>query len=354
MRAAREIRQRVEVVGPDRVLEPERLELLQRAHEALRRRQAPQPVQLDHDVHGRADGAADLAERLQAAVQVPRCDVGAAARLGVRIEWPDLHGRDVLAQQVGRELVGPGEEGVEVLIGALRAAQAPVVDALLGLLADVPVARTGVVDGDVVPARAAKKLVQWPARGVPQDVPQCDVHRGAPARLCAAARIADVARERRGVPLDVERVLAEQVRRGRLVDVRLDGPAAQERFPEADDALVGADLDPEDVGELPQAQRLNLDDLHNARPFLRGRHRVQNSLERDGRPHEALEFLARHAVKALIEVGAIEPTGHQEVAFHRLPGPLAEQHPVGQARSGRCGRRGFRRRRSRRARVAGR
>ena len=61
----------------------------------------------------------------------------------------------------------------------------------------------------------------------------------------------------RWMRLDVQRVAPEQAPGERVVDVRLDGAGAVEGLAEADDAGVGVDADPEDVGELLRPQRLD-------------------------------------------------------------------------------------------------
>ena len=53
-----------------------------------------------------------------------------------------------------------------------------------------------------------------------------------------------------GDTVDRERVTADQLRGERLVDVGLDGSGHEKGLAEADDALVGVDLEPENVLEL--------------------------------------------------------------------------------------------------------
>ena len=80
----------------------------------------PKRVQLHHDVDLRADRSPDLPERLERAIEVAGTDVVAEARLGVRIERPDLHPGDALGEEVGRELVRPVEERVEIFVRPFR------------------------------------------------------------------------------------------------------------------------------------------------------------------------------------------------------------------------------------------
>ena len=69
--------------------------------------------------------------------------------------------------------------------------------------------------------------------------------------------------------LDLERVLADQVGRDGLVQVRLDRLRAEKGLAQSDDALVGVDTHPEDIGELVHPDRLEFRDLHEARPGSR-------------------------------------------------------------------------------------
>ena len=77
-----------------------------------------QSVQFDHDVHAIADRAADLAKRLQRLIEFLGADVVAAPALGREVERPDLHAGDALLEQAVRQLVGPVQERIEILVGA--------------------------------------------------------------------------------------------------------------------------------------------------------------------------------------------------------------------------------------------
>ena len=90
---ARELGHRVELVVADRLLQPGDVVGLQRLGDAQRRRQGPQAVQLDHDLHLAADGVADLLERLERLVEFGKRDAGAVRGLGGDVERPDLHRR---------------------------------------------------------------------------------------------------------------------------------------------------------------------------------------------------------------------------------------------------------------------
>ena len=79
---------------------------------------------------------------------------------------------------------------------------------------------------------------------------------------------ADVADEVLGDAVDGERVAAEQLRRDRLVDIGLDRLRHEEGLAEPDEALVGVDAQPEEVGELLEPDGFDGGDLHF---FLPGR-----------------------------------------------------------------------------------
>jgi hypothetical protein len=72
------------------------------------------------------------------------------------------------------------------------------------------------------------------------------------------------------VALDVARVVAEDARRGYLVQVALDRVEMQGGLAEADDALVGHELDPAQGGPVRQADGPQLDEAHQT-PMGRGR-----------------------------------------------------------------------------------
>ena len=88
--------QQVEAVHTDRVFVPEGVEFFQRTGNFLRHGQAPQAVELDHDVHLVAHCITDLAEGLQRQIQVGVADVLAVAFFSGGVKRPDLHGRDAL------------------------------------------------------------------------------------------------------------------------------------------------------------------------------------------------------------------------------------------------------------------
>ena len=123
-------------------------------------------------------------------------DVVAAARLGVGVERPDLHAGDPLLAQAQRQLAGPVQEGVEILVGPFGLLRhlrySPVADLLPGAGPHIAVAGTGVVDADAIPAGTSQQLVDRLTDRAPEDVPERDVDRRVAAPLDAAGGIADV------------------------------------------------------------------------------------------------------------------------------------------------------------------
>jgi hypothetical protein len=208
-------------------------------------------VELDHDVHRRADG-----------------DPRAVAGLGVRIERPDLHGRGPVGQQILGEPAGVRQERLQVLVrsAGLAVADAPVIDRLHRPLTDVAVAGAGVVDRDRLAARPSEELIERQPAHLSEEIPERDVDRRVATQLDAGARVPEVPAQRGHVTLDLERILPQQVRRDRLVQVRLDGASAEERLSQPDESVVGVHRDEKEVGELLEAQGVDASDLHLGRP----------------------------------------------------------------------------------------
>ena len=256
-----------EAVHAYRVLVPEGIEGLERGRDPHRGGVPPQRVQLHHDVHPVSNRSANPAERLQRPIEIPGGDVVAVGFHRRVVERPDLHSRDALLQQAVRQLVGPVEEGVEVLPGAFgRSVEPPVVGPPVRAAAHVAVARAGVVGADPVPAQAPQQLVDRLPGRLAEEVPERDVHGGAPAGLGAGAREADVGREVPADALDRERVPAEHRHRRRLVQVRLNRPGAEERLPEPREPFVGVHPHPQHVRKLVEPDRLERRDLHPPSP----------------------------------------------------------------------------------------
>ena len=175
-------------------------------------------------------------------------------------------------------------KGVEVLVGAFRLPlEPPVVRPPVGAAPDVAVARAGVVGADPLPREPAQQLVDRLPGGLPEEVPERDVHRRPPPGLDSGAGEADVGRQIAADPLDGEGVAAEHGHRRRLVEIRLDGPRPEERLPEPDEPLVGVHPHPEHVRELVEPHRLERRDLHvsfpSFQPFTRDRTPHLASLE---------------------------------------------------------------------------
>jgi hypothetical protein len=221
-------------------------------------------VELDHDVHLGADRLPDLAERLHRGLELAGGDVEAAPALGREVEGPDLHRRNALLEQRVRELVGAVQEGVEVLVRAFLAVETPILGELALGAAYVAVAGAGVVGPDLRPRETAQELVDRPAGRLAEQVPERDVDRRGAAQLGPARGEAQiiVVEEGAGVAVDLERVLAEQARCRGLVDVGLDGARSEEGLTQAHEPLVGVDLDPEEVRELLEPDRLDRADPH--------------------------------------------------------------------------------------------
>ena len=62
--------------------------------------------------------------------------------------------------------------------------------------------------------------------------------------------------------LDAQRISAQQAWRQRLVDVRLDSPCPVECLAYADKAAIGVNVNPEQIRELIQQDRLERHYLH--------------------------------------------------------------------------------------------
>src|SRR3712207_1893413 len=95
-----------DIVEAKRVLVPVGVELRKSCSELFGHRQAPQRVELDHNVHLVADGLADLGERLKSYLEFGWGYVIAVAALGGEIERPDLHAGNALLQQRMRQIIG--------------------------------------------------------------------------------------------------------------------------------------------------------------------------------------------------------------------------------------------------------
>ncbi len=134
----------------------------------------------------------------------------------------------------------------------------------------VPGAGARVVRADALAAAPAEQAVDRLADGLPEDVPERDVDRRVALRLGAAAAPAgERVVQPPGVALDVARLLAEQARGRDLVQVALDGVEVQARLAEADDALVGDELQPAERRQLLPADGDELGQAQLALPRAR-------------------------------------------------------------------------------------
>src|SRR5207249_4461136 len=100
------------------------------------------------------------------------------------------------------------------------------------------------------------QLVDRLAARLPEQVPEGDVDGGAAAGLDPGPAEAEERVEPVPVPLDLERVLAQEVACGALVHPRGDGTRAERRLSEPHEALVGVEADVREVRELLQEDRL--------------------------------------------------------------------------------------------------
>ena len=164
-RGAVQLGERADVVAEEHVLEPLDVVLLERPRDLDRRRQAPEPVAVDHDPHPRPDGLADPAHRLEAPLELVGRDEQAIARDPEVVERPELHRRDALFEQLVRERLGLVVPAPQVLEDARRA-----VDVVRR--PTVRRAAAGVVDRQPVPNAPAQqledRLARRPGRGGPR------------------------------------------------------------------------------------------------------------------------------------------------------------------------------------------
>ena len=158
---------------PDRILDPEQVEVREGRDDPARGGHVPKRVQLDHHIHLAADGLTDPAERLECLVELGGRDVMTEGRLGVGVERPDLHAGRALVEQAAGQLGGAVEEGVQILVASVgvRLVQAPVRDRLRPASTDVAFAGAGVVGADLVARPAPEQVVQRLAERLAEQVP---------------------------------------------------------------------------------------------------------------------------------------------------------------------------------------
>ena len=128
-----------------------------------------------------------ISEWLHRLVEIAIGDVNAAARLGIRIERPDLHAGDPLLHQADGELIGAVEKPVEILVRSfvLGVTDAPVVDGLSRFVTDIAIARTGVIGANHVLRFSAEELVDRLIGNLAEQVPKRDIEGGITAHLDA-------------------------------------------------------------------------------------------------------------------------------------------------------------------------
>jgi len=119
-----------------------------------------------------------------------------------------------------------------------------------------------------------------------EQVPECDVDSRGGAHLHPGAGKAEVlVLQRASMPVHLQRGLSEQQRRHRLVDVRLDRAGTEEGLAQPDQPLVGVDMEPEQIGELAEPDRLEARDLHGVSPLRRASNPCWSSLATEEHDH---------------------------------------------------------------------
>src|SRR3954470_13209876 len=173
-------------------------------------------MELRHDLDAIAHRFTDLAKRGESNLEILSRQQTAVRALGERVERPDFHRGVALREQALGELVGAMYERYLVVIRPFRLQSGiSCGDTATGNgTRVVVVARARVVCADTFTAGAAEQLRDRLIESLPEDVPQSDVdHRGG-AYFGAAAREAEVTRHQMAVVrLDLQRILAQQIRR---------------------------------------------------------------------------------------------------------------------------------------------
>ena len=292
--------ERGDVAHLDRILRPVGSELLQRAGDLLGLLQVPQRVELRHHLDAIADRLADLAPGRQPELQIRPGEQAARRALGQRIERPDLHRAEALGQQALGQLVGALGEGDLVIIGTLRAvvrADLPARDRA-GV---VVVARAGVVGADAIAARPAQQLMDRLLHRLAEDVPQGEIDHRRRAHLGAGAGEAQVAVHQLAiVQLDRQRVLAQQVRRDQVVDLRLHRQRAARGLPQSHQPCVGVDLSQQQIGPARQPDGLDGADLHSCSAW-RSRLRASPGQRSGSSDTATTRYAGRYAVRYACE-----------------------------------------------------
>ena len=202
---------------------------------------------VQHEFDVAAQRVADGAQRAQSFFHVALADVQRAAGL-VRgeVQRPHFEAADALVQQflgVVHRFVDHRPVVVERAFVAHDAVAGPAV------VARRPVAPTAVgraaaavVDGDARTRASAQQLPDGLLRGLAEDVPQRQVDGGDGAQLRAAgAEVGGPFVEEAEVPLDLQRVRAQQTARHPVVDHGRDRVGHVVRFTAAHVAGIGVD-----------------------------------------------------------------------------------------------------------------
>jgi hypothetical protein len=190
-------------------------------------------VELDHDFHAVADGTADLLKGLQRRLEIRPGDRPTVARLGGEVERPDLHRRDAFGQERVGELVGPVEEGVEI-IEIHRGAEAPIGARLALSRPHVPGAGARVVGANGTAREAAEELDDRLPRGLPEQIPKCNVEGRVAADFRPRGPEAEIAVEVLRDAVDREGIAPEHLRCDHLVHIGLDRPRHEEGLAETE------------------------------------------------------------------------------------------------------------------------
>ena len=162
-----------------------------------------------------------------------------------------------------RQLIGAVEEAVQiVVVRGVRALQAKVGRCLTGCAPDVFGAGAGVVGPDLVAAKAAKKLGDGLAGRLAEQVPQRDVEGRVAAGFGTGRPKTEVADQIRREQIDLLRVTPDHARCDVLVHIGFDGFGGEEGFAQPDEALVGVNMQPQQVRMFLDPDRFDLGDLH--------------------------------------------------------------------------------------------
>ena len=260
-RVAFEVAKRIHA---DRVFVPTGVERCQGTGNAHRRHELPQGMKLDHDVDLVANGFSDLLEGFERRLQVLSGNRPAPGFFRSQIKWPDLHGGNALVQQRLRKFVGPVEKSVEIVQAEGRAGgvKSPIAGRLGFALAHIMGAGAGVVGADGGPGPAAQKLNNRLAGDFAEQVPQRYINGGGGACFNAGRGKAQIIHEIARYGVDGERVAAHQFWRHCVMQIGLDSAGVHEGLAEAADALIGVDINPDEVAEFGDADGFKRGDLH--------------------------------------------------------------------------------------------